>query len=155
MTSYPEKPTSLWWNQNPTPYPSLVSRAEGDVVIIGGGITGITLAWTLAAMDVRVVLVDASWIAGSASGRNAGFLMAGPAEPYSELIAMYGRAGARAVLHTGRRNHERRSCVLCTDSRGIPPAARSPRPRTESGRVPLSHTTGRFLPLSKHLQAGT
>ncbi len=107
MTIDHSRPDSLWWHDAPNEHPTLRSRAQGDVVIIGGGITGVTLAWTLAAQDTRVVLLEAAWIAGAASGRNAGFLMAGPAEPYSELVALYGRAGARAVLHTGRRNHER------------------------------------------------
>ncbi|MGH7742466.1 MAG: NAD(P)/FAD-dependent oxidoreductase, partial [Candidatus Eiseniibacteriota bacterium] len=30
-----------------------------------------------------------------------------PAEPYSEAIALWGRAGARAMLETGRRSHQR------------------------------------------------
>ena len=100
-------PPSLWWHDPPQPHPVLASRAEGDVIIVGGGISGVTLAWTLAAQDVRVVLIDSGWVAGAASGRNAGFLMAGPAEPYAERVAMYGRPGARAMLTAGRRNHER------------------------------------------------
>ena len=107
MSSQPSRPPSLWWNDPVRPFPPLTTRAEGDVIVIGGGITGITLAWTLATQDARVVLIDAGWIAGAASGRNAGFLMAGPAEPYAELVAMYGRAGARAILQAGRRNHVR------------------------------------------------
>ena len=103
----PKRPTSLWWQEPPSPFPVLAGDHDADVLVIGGGITGITLAYTLASRDTSVVVVDASWLAGAASGNNAGFLMAGRAEPYGELIALYGRAGAKAVLDTGRRSHQR------------------------------------------------
>ncbi|HKQ59238.1 MAG TPA: FAD-dependent oxidoreductase, partial [Candidatus Eisenbacteria bacterium] len=80
---------------------------DAEVVIVGGGLTGICLAYTLAEQGASVALLEAGRLAGAASGRNAGFLMVAPAEPYNEQIALWGRAGARAVLECGRRSHRR------------------------------------------------
>ena len=97
----------VWW-ANPTPhFTPLDSDLDAEVLVVGGGITGITLAWTLAEQGSLVGVLDAGDIAGEASGRNAGFLLAAPAEPYAERIALWGRDGARAVLHIGRRTHQR------------------------------------------------
>lgn len=107
MTNSTPRPTSLWWAE-PTPdFPVLDSSFDADVCIVGGGITGITLAYTLADQGATVVLLDAGHLAGAASGNNAGFLLAAPAEPYAERIALWGRDGARAVLQIGRRTHQR------------------------------------------------
>lgn len=106
------RPASVWWTDVADAFPPLEERLDTDIMIVGGGITGVTLAVTLAEQGTPCVLADAGWIAGSASGRNAGFLMAGPAEPYAELVALYGRAGARAVLQIGRRNHVRLKSLI-------------------------------------------
>lgn len=102
-----DRPDSLWW-AGPTPdFAPLSTDLDADILIVGGGITGITLAWTLAESGAMVGLLEAGPLAGSASGRNAGFLLAAPAEPYAERIALWGREGARAVLQIGRRTHQR------------------------------------------------
>jgi glycine/D-amino acid oxidase-like deaminating enzyme len=80
---------------------------DTEVAVIGGGVTGITLAFTLAEQGTAVAVVEAGPIAGEATGRNAGFLTIAPAEPYSESIALWGRAGARAVMEIRRRAHRR------------------------------------------------
>ena len=98
---------SLWWSQSGPSFPGVEGELDAEVVIIGGGITGICLAYTLAERGAAVALLEAGRIAGAASGRNAGFLMVAPAEPYNEQIAIWGRAGAKAVLECGRRSHQR------------------------------------------------
>ena len=100
-------PASFWWAEPPTPFPSLQSEIDSDVLIIGGGISGITLAYTLAEQGATVSLLEAGPLAGSASGRNAGFLMVGSADPYKDEIEFWGRATARAVRETARRSHQR------------------------------------------------
>lgn len=107
MNPSSNRPASVWWRDVTDAFPPLEGRHATEIAIVGGGIAGVTLAYTLAEQGTATMLVDGSWIAGSATGRNAGFLMAGPAEPYAELVALYGRAGARAVLQIGRRNHAR------------------------------------------------
>src|SRR6267378_1561700 len=100
-------PSSHWFREAVPEFPALDSDLEADVLIAGGGITGVTLAYTLADEGASVVLLESARIAGSASGRNAGFLLMAPAEPYGESIALWGRAGARAMLEIGRRSHVR------------------------------------------------
>src|SRR5262245_9691821 len=105
MTS--PSPISFWWTAAGSSYPALGEDLEVDVVIVGGGISGITLAWTLLEKGATVALLDAGRLASEASSRNAGFLLAIPAEPYAERIALWGRDGARAYLQLSRRTHQR------------------------------------------------
>ena len=97
----------IWWTDPAPAFPPFAAPAESDVLVVGGGITGITLAYTLADQGAVVTLLEAGELAGEASSRNAGFLLAAPAEPYSERIAIWGREGARAILQIGRRTHQR------------------------------------------------
>ena len=48
--------------------------AETDVLIIGGGIVGISAAWFLAQRGIRVVVCEKGHIAGEQSGRNWGWV---------------------------------------------------------------------------------
>ncbi|SRR5579875_178143 len=57
-----------------------------DVVVIGGGVTGLSAAQATAAAGLRTLLVEAAPRLGAgASGRNAGILSAGANAPLSEL----------------------------------------------------------------------
>jgi glycine/D-amino acid oxidase-like deaminating enzyme len=48
--------------------------AEADVVIVGGGIVGVSSAYELAKRGLRVTLLDKRSLAGEQSGRNWGFI---------------------------------------------------------------------------------
>lgn len=100
-------PDSIWWREPRPEFPPLQGESDAEIAVIGGGIAGVTLAWTLAERGASVALIESDRVAGSATGRNAGFLLAAPAEPYREAIALWGRDGARAVLRIGRRSHQR------------------------------------------------
>jgi len=60
------------WSGPLTPPQSIPSSA--DVVIIGGGIVGISTAWFLAKQGVEVVVCEKGHIAGEQSGRNWGWV---------------------------------------------------------------------------------
>ena len=58
------------------------SRAVADVEVVGGGVTGISCALTLAQAGKRVRLHEARSVASGASGRNGGFALRGGAMAY-------------------------------------------------------------------------
>jgi gamma-glutamylputrescine oxidase len=78
---------------------------RADVLVIGGGITGVSLMHHLGARGMEGVLVERAHIAAGASGRNAGFLLAGVADSYAEAVLSYGRARAREIWGMTLVNH--------------------------------------------------
>jgi glycine/D-amino acid oxidase-like deaminating enzyme len=48
---------------------------RADVVVVGGGIVGVTTAWFLSELGASVVLLEQRTLASGASGRNLGFLL--------------------------------------------------------------------------------
>ena len=66
-----------------------------DVVVIGGGFTGLSAALELAKRGIPVTVLEAGRIAGEASGRNGGQCNTGLAHDYAALAARIGADNAR------------------------------------------------------------
>ncbi|MDQ3065911.1 MAG: FAD-binding oxidoreductase [Actinomycetota bacterium] len=81
-----------FWLSEPAPVlPSRVLDGPADVEIVGGGVTGISCALTLAGAGKRVRLHEARTIASGASGRNGGFALRGGAMAYDSARDWLGR----------------------------------------------------------------
>jgi glycine/D-amino acid oxidase-like deaminating enzyme len=81
------------------PRPRLTGRREADVLIVGGGYTGMWTAWYARQLEpeARVVLLEAEEVCGSGpSGRNGGFCNA----MWFSLASMRDRWGAEGALAT-------------------------------------------------------
>ena len=88
---------SLWLEGVQRSYPPLEGDAQADVVIVGGGIAGIATAYFLAKAGARPIVLEARGVAEAASGRNAGFLLAGVAENFVSASRRYGAARALRI----------------------------------------------------------
>src|SRR5690606_37380373 len=80
------------------PAAKLEADAEADVVVIGGGYTGLHAALNAAERGFSVILLEAGRIGWGASGRNGGQIIPGWRKGAQELIARYGAAEARRLL---------------------------------------------------------
>lgn len=106
MTKLDQAADSLWAATAPAPAPtaSLTGDLQADVVVVGGGFTGLSAALHLAEAGARVAVLEAHEIGHGGSGRNVGLVNAGmwvlpddlPAtlgEPYGErLLELLGDA---------------------------------------------------------------
>ena len=91
---------SLWLDGDVSPhYPPLAGDVTADVAVVGAGIAGAATAYFLASAGAKVVVLEARRVAEAASGRNAGFLLAGVAE---NLVAASHRYGERNALRIWR-----------------------------------------------------
>ncbi len=75
----------------------LVGDTRADVVVVGGGYTGVSTALHLAEAGVDVVLLEARRIGWGASGVNGGQLGSGQRWDVDELEDAFGRIRARAL----------------------------------------------------------
>jgi len=78
-----------------------------EVLVVGGGITGVSLLRRLGERGVKAALVERTSLAFGASGRNAGFLLEGTAANYAEAVRLHGRQRAREIWATTAENHRR------------------------------------------------
>jgi glycine/D-amino acid oxidase-like deaminating enzyme len=87
-----------------TPAPPLGERLEADVVIVGGGYTGLWTAWYVHRLEpgARVVLLEAEVCGHGPSGRNGGFCNA----MWLSLPSMRKRWGDAAALAVARAAEE-------------------------------------------------
>lgn len=78
--------------------PPLQGDARADVVVIGGGYTGLHAALSARERGYSVILLEAGRIGWGASGRNGGQMIPGWRKGVSELTARYGPDGARRLF---------------------------------------------------------
>jgi gamma-glutamylputrescine oxidase len=78
-----------------------------DVAVVGGGVTGVSCALTLAESGAHVRLHEARTIASGASGRNGGFALRGGAMPYHGAIEKLGAERAAALWRLTERTLDR------------------------------------------------
>ena len=95
----------VWGLAAPRPAVALPLRA--DVVLVGGGITGVSLAYWLGRGGADVLVLERGRLAAGASGRNAGFVLAGVASNYAEAVEKYGRSVAAEIWSFTLENHDR------------------------------------------------
>ena len=94
---------SLWLDGVQRSYPSLDRDRSADVAIVGAGIAGVATAFFLAKSGVRVIVLEARRVAEAASGRNAGFLLAGVAENFVAASRRYGETNAWRIWNVTKR----------------------------------------------------
>jgi hypothetical protein len=68
---------SYWTKEQPAANPPLQQDIQADVVIIGGGYTGLSTAWHMAKTnpDLSIVLLEARQVGHGASGRHGGMVL--------------------------------------------------------------------------------
>ncbi|SMY09813.1 NAD(P)/FAD-dependent oxidoreductase [Flavimaricola marinus] len=92
-------PDSLWRHttQEARSWPALEGDVTADVVVIGGGFTGVSAAWHLAARGASVVLLEAATVGFGGSGRNVGLVNAGLWTPPDGVEEKLGAAAGAAL----------------------------------------------------------
>ncbi|UCE66055.1 MAG: FAD-binding oxidoreductase [Candidatus Zixiibacteriota bacterium] len=81
--------------------------AKCDIAVIGGGLTGIATAYYLRMLGCQdVIVLEKDFVGFGASGKNAGFLLAGLSEPYSRLVVGMGPEWAIRLMKTTLENHD-------------------------------------------------
>ena len=99
-----------WWLREAlaadagAPCPPLEGRVRADVVIVGGGYTGLWTAYQLKQADpgIDIVLLEADICGAGPSGRNGGF-MYGLWEDYAVLVDLFGTEGAVRIGEASER----------------------------------------------------
>ncbi|MEQ8515326.1 MAG: FAD-binding oxidoreductase [Chromatocurvus sp.] len=82
-------------------YATLEDDLESDVVVVGGGFTGINTALELAERGREVVLVEANRLGWGASGRNGGQIIGGIGHDPERFQRYVGNDGVRRIYQLG------------------------------------------------------
>jgi gamma-glutamylputrescine oxidase len=90
--------TTPYWLDEPYDARSpLAADIEAEACVIGGGVGGLSCARRLSQHGIETVLLEAGTVAGGASGRNGGFLIAGTALFHNDAREREGVERARAM----------------------------------------------------------
>lgn len=92
----PQYPQSYWLNSTKPPqFPSLKEDLTTDVVIVGAGISGITLAYLLSKKGKSVVLLEAGEVLSGTTGHTTAKITCQHDMIYDEFIAHFGEKYAK------------------------------------------------------------
>jgi len=82
-------------------YPTPTGQIDADIAIIGGGLTGISAALTLAEAGIRAVVLEAGAIGAGGSGRNGGHLCQGWPNDFDRISRQLSPAEADIAWQAG------------------------------------------------------
>src|SRR5687768_13711434 len=96
-------PTIPYWSTSTTfpQFAKLADDAEADVVVVGGGITGLTAAYLLTKGGKRVIVFERGRCAATDTGHTSAHLTMVTDERLSDLADGFGRTHAQAVWDAG------------------------------------------------------
>lgn len=86
----------------PIAYSKLTENKTTDVVIVGGGISGVTIAYCLCKSGKKVVLVEDGYIGSGETGRTTAHLVTALDDRYYDLIAKFGEEHTRMIADSHR-----------------------------------------------------
>src|SRR5581483_5143460 len=93
---------STWQDQDSlVRCPQLTKNIEADVVIVGGGITGIMTAYLLSKTSQKVVLLESATILSKATAYTTGFITQVIDTNAATLIKLFGKEAAKLVWQSG------------------------------------------------------
>lgn len=94
---------SFWIDSLPLlQFQPLQEHLETDVVIVGGGIAGLSIAYRLTQMGRQVVVVEDGNIGSGETGRTTAHLATALDDRYYELERIFGKEGARNAAESHR-----------------------------------------------------
>jgi glycine/D-amino acid oxidase-like deaminating enzyme len=97
--------TPLWLARRrgrATRFPTLRSRISADIAVVGGGITGATVAWRFADAGFKVALLDANAAGRGSTAASTALLMQETDEDYAGLADRYGEKRTRRIWELSR-----------------------------------------------------
>ena len=91
---------SFWLDNDISVLPPLVGETEADVVVIGGGVAGLSSAYFMkkAAPGLDIALLEQRYAGSGASGRNAGAMSPPYREWTREIVEQAGEEAARLCV---------------------------------------------------------
>ena len=84
------KSISYWLDNFYEARPALSGNITTDIVIIGGGITGVSTAYHCAKRGLKTILIEKDIIASGAAGKNGGMVVEGLSVPFITSIKQIG-----------------------------------------------------------------
>ena len=87
--------TAYWLDEPYEPRPPLAGDVEVEACVVGAGVGGLACARRLAGHGIETLVLERDTVAGGASGRNGGFLLAGLAAFHVDARERYGHEYAR------------------------------------------------------------
>jgi gamma-glutamylputrescine oxidase len=87
----------FWLDEPYEPRGGLADDVEVEACVIGAGVAGLSCAHRLAGHGIETIVLERDTVAGGASGRNGGFLIAGLAPFHNDAVELWGREYAARV----------------------------------------------------------
>jgi len=96
--------TLTFWNDSVAMphFPKLDRDLSVDVVVVGGGIAGVTTAYLLAKQNRKVVLLERNQLGQGETGRTSAHVSDALDDGYKELIRLHGKSAARLMAESHR-----------------------------------------------------
>lgn len=99
---------SVYWYKDKTPESDpLRGATTADVVVVGGGVAGLTCADVLAQRGMDVVVLERDFCGAGASGRSSGFITPDSEMSLSDLVGRFGGRDGQALWEFAKSGLER------------------------------------------------
>ena len=99
---------SVYWYKQKTPQRDpLRGTATSDVVVVGGGMAGLTCAQVLAARGLDVIVLERNFCGAGASGKSSGFITPDSELSLSDLVEKFGDVRGASLWEFAKSGLER------------------------------------------------